>query len=223
MADWVYEDGLFADGSSENLFCTSSSRSACWAHRDLVLQDGSTQGCDSRCVVGAGYSPVGYRGAAAGDGHDSYAEVLGRAPGFQPYSFSWAAERDQLPACERAGDTCGWAGNPLLTPSGLRRAGTSHAVSPGRRPSFSVNVKGLISAAGRVRLTIHVGARLARVRVAARLRTRRVVLRVRRSSLYVFTATGRLAPGSWNVTIRYRRTLHSVTGPSSHMTVTVSG
>jgi hypothetical protein len=172
-------------------------------------------------VVGAAYSPFGYRAAAAGDGHDSYAEVLGRGGGSWPMSFTWSSELRQLPACERAGDTCPWAGSPLLTAAGLRSAGTAPAAAPSSRPRFAVSVSGQVSGSGRVSLTIKVGGRLAGVRAVAHLGATRVRLAVRRRSSFIFTAAGKLTPGRWNVTIRYRTSLTRTGGPVSRMVVTV--
>jgi hypothetical protein len=185
MADWIYEDGLFGDGSSQNLYCTPTSHSACWAHRDLLLQHGPAPACDSRCLVGAGYSPSGNRAAPTGYGRDSYAEIFASGGGARPMSFAWAAELSQLPACERAGDSCSWAGSPLLTAAGLRRAGggpgsgpsasvpsagQSFASAPSASPPsaspqsasppLGVHVQSLVGAGGRVSLAIRVGARL---------------------------------------------------------------
>lgn len=219
MADWVYEDGRFANGFTENLSCSASDESGCWQHRDILLHHGTSGSCGSRCAVGAGYSPYGYR-QAVDTGSDSYAEVFARTDdGAQ--TFSWAAERQLLPACEQSGNSCPWAGSPIETANGIvtvSGSGTgsgstsgsggstsgSGGVSTAARPWFSVGVSKHIIGTGHVTLRIHVGARLLGVRVLARDGVRRVRLHVRRRSRHWYRVTGRLSPGRWTVTIRYR-------------------
>ncbi|HET9094536.1 MAG TPA: hypothetical protein VFN36_05565 [Solirubrobacteraceae bacterium] len=116
VADWVYEDGRFADGFTENLSCSAAHPSSCWQHRDLLLHRGGPGPCGVRCAVGAAYSPTGYR-APTGAGRASYAAVYARRGGSE--TFTWTAERPLLPACERSRDTCAWTGRPLATGRGI--------------------------------------------------------------------------------------------------------
>ena len=124
VADWVYADGVFPDGSSQNLGCSLENPAGCWRHRDIVLHDSAAAACRSHCAVGAAYSPVGYRGGV-GVGHESYAEVFSIDGGGNrdQLVFTWAAERRWLPACERTGDSCGWAGSAFAGPRGITRLG----------------------------------------------------------------------------------------------------
>lgn len=117
--DWIYEDGRFRDGFSENLDCTATIGWGCWMHRDILLQDGAAR-CDSHCAVGAGFSPVGYRGGGALIGHESYAELLGPDARAGSLTFSWDSELIRLPACERDGDSCSWAGSPIVAGDSVR-------------------------------------------------------------------------------------------------------
>ncbi len=132
VADWMYEDGLFADGFTENLTCSAAHPSSCWQHRDLLLHRGGPGSCGVRCSVGAAFSPAGDR-RATGAGTDSYAAVFARGGGGAARggggaeTFTWAAELPRLPACERAGDTCAWRGRPLATASGLVTVGVSRS------------------------------------------------------------------------------------------------
>ena len=220
VADWIYEDGLFANGFAENLNCSTSTPSGCWQHRDILLHDSASSSCGKLCAVGAGYSPSGYTGAvSAGTGSDSYAEVFARG-GSGSETFSWAAELGQLPACEQAGDTCTWTGSPVATTSGIERAvGTVAPTST--KPWFSTSVTSQMTGRGRVRLRIHVGIRLVAVGVVALQDSRRVTLRVRRLSHHWYSAAGRLPAGTWTVRIRYYTTRTSRRRPTSQMQVTV--
>lgn len=119
VADWIYEDGLFRDGTSENLNCSASDPAGCWTHRDVLLQYGHST-CGSHCAVGAAFSPGGYRSGEIAVGTESYAEILGRDGAAQAPSFTWASELPALPSCERHGDTCPWTGSPILAGNGLR-------------------------------------------------------------------------------------------------------
>lgn len=206
VADWIYEDGLFASGVAENLNCSSSRPAGCWQHRDIVLHDGGSGSCGKRCAVGAGYSPSGYSGAiTAGTGSDSYAEVFAAAGG-GAQTFSWAAELKQLPVCERAsGDSCAWSGSPVATTSGIKTVSGVRTRPPASvRPWFATAISTRLGSGGRVALRIHVGIRLLGVAVVARAGGRHVSLRVHRLSRHWYAATGRLAAGRWTLRIRYR-------------------
>lgn len=227
MADWIYEDGLFASGFTENLNCSASTPSGCWQHRDILLHDGVSGSCGVRCAVGAGYSPSGYSGATtAGTGHDSYAEVFTRGGGTD--TFSWAAELKQLPACEQTGDTCAWSGSPVATTSGIRTIGTARTNAPRTnapittRPWFSTSVTSRLTARNHFSLRIHVGIRLFRVSVVAHRRRRQIRLRVRRLGRHWYTASGRLPVGTWTVRIRYRATRRSHRRATSHLQVRIA-
>lgn len=228
VADWIYEDGRFADGAAENLNCTAATPSGCWQHRDILLHDDGSGLCGTQCAVGAGYSPSGYSGAAVtGSGSDSYAEVFGRETGGSE-TFSWAGELSQLPQCERAGDSCTWAGRPLATASGIRTVGPSSKNAPTSahaatnvKPWFATSVSSLLGARGRFGLTIRVGVRLRRVTVFAHQHGRAIRLRVRRLSRFTYRVTGRLRAGRWTVRIRYWTRRTGWRRPTSALQVTV--
>jgi len=221
VADWIYEDGFFTDGFAENLNCTAATPSGCWQHRDILLHDSNSSPCGTRCDVGAGYSPNGYGGAAsAGTGSDSYAEVFAaRASGTE--TFSWAAEKPQLPSCEQAGDTCSWAGRPVATTSGIKTSGTVLPHTPtNTRPWFATSVSSAFSGRALI-LHIHVGIRLRGVTVLAHQGSALVAMHVRRLSNFTYTAAGRLSAGTWTVRIRYWLPRTGWRRPTSAMRVTV--
>jgi hypothetical protein len=212
MADWVYADGVFPNGSSQNLGCSASASAGCWSHRDIVLHDTAATACHSRCALGAAFSANGFsRGGAKR--HESYAEIFGTGGGNNrdPLDFTWSSEQQLLPACEQGGDNCSWAGIKIATASGLETAsqGSSQA---GRadRPSFAVQLTSHVSRSGRVSLVIRTGVRLLGVSVVARAAGHHVALHVRRRSKFMFRATGTLTPGRWTLTISYRRTRHGL-------------
>jgi hypothetical protein len=225
-ADWVYADGVFPDGSSQNLGCSSSTTSGCWSHRDTVLHDSAAAACDSRCAVGAAFSATGFSAGEA-DRHESYAEIFGSGGGnnADPLDFTWAAEQQQLPSCERTSDSCSWAGIKVVTASGIKtaRTGSSQASeSTGdSQPSFAVHVSSHVGRSGRVSLLIRTGVRLLGVNVVARLGAHHVTLRARRRSKYVFRATGTLTAGHWTATIRYRQAHGHGLRPMSKLRLTV--
>jgi hypothetical protein len=68
---------------------------------------------------------------------------------------------------------------------------------------------------GRVTLLIRPVVRLVGVTVVARLGGQQRRLRVRRSSRYLFQATGTLTSGAWTVTIRYRTSHRAGYQPAS--------
>ena len=121
MVGWIYDDGYFLDHTTQNIACSRTTPSGCWGHRDAVLHDSAATACGHRCAVGAGYSADGFSASGAGTRHESYAEVFGveAANNPDPLIFRWAAELPQLPACERAGDSCSWSGRPLQTARGV--------------------------------------------------------------------------------------------------------
>jgi hypothetical protein len=221
MADWIYEDGFFPDGSAENLNCTASTPSGCWQHRDILLHDGGSSPCGARCAVGAGYSPSGYGGAStAGTGSDSYAEVFAQHPSGAE-TFSWAAETAQLPPCEQNGDTCSWVGRPIATTSGIRTIGTVLPHAPrNSRPWFTTAVSSALGGRTLI-LHIHVGIRLRRVTVLAHQGSALVAMRVRRLSPRSYAATGKLGTGTWTVRIRYWLPRAGWRRPTSAMRVTI--
>lgn len=208
MADWIYEDGLFADGfATENLTCSATATADCWQHRDILLHDGDAGSCGARCALGAGYSPSGYSRAAA-TGTDSYAEVVARSDsGAQ--TFTWASELARLPLCEQAGDTCTWTGSPVATAAGIVTMGGTRATakptlrSPSK-PWFALHVSCRLSGRGQVSLSIHAAIRLFGVRAVARRARTQKELQVSGSSASGYTATGRLPAGRWTITIVYR-------------------
>lgn len=228
IADWIYEDGLFASGPAENLNCTSATPSGCWQHRDILLHDGSSGLCGNRCAVGAGYSPSGYGDAAAtGTGSDSYAEVFARAASGSE-TFTWAAELAQLPRCERAGNACTWAGAPVATTSGIHTVGpASKHVPANTRPWFATSVRTRMGHRAGVDRRIHlglrirVGIRLRRVTVLAHRGRARIALHVRRLSRFSYSITGRLPAGRWTLRIRYWTLRRGWRRPTSALRVTV--
>jgi hypothetical protein len=46
--EWVYTDGIFADGSSGDSDCNASSPRRCWGHRDALLNDSDLWSCQLR-------------------------------------------------------------------------------------------------------------------------------------------------------------------------------
>jgi hypothetical protein len=203
--DWVYDDALFPDHSSRTLGCSPGVTSGCWGHRDAILRDTAATACGHRCAVGTGYSPNGFASTGSGQGHESYAAVFGIDGGDNPdpLMFRWASELRWLPACERAGDSCSWAGQPLVTASGTLdvrglRQGTSLV-----RPWFPVSTSGVASSNGSVTLSIAVGLSLSSLAVTATQGARRVSLHVSGLAGERFEATGRLAGGYWTLSIRY--------------------
>jgi hypothetical protein len=220
VADWVYADGVFPDGTAENLGCSLLHLSGCWTHRDILLHDTAATACGSRCAVGAGYSASGYAAGSGNFGRGSYTEIFGLhgAGNPDPLIFTWAAELKQLPACELVGDSCSWAGIPIATTAGIQKvSGTSAATSPW----FPVRIRRHLSGTGQVTLRIHPVVSLVGVSVVARLGGRQRRLRVTRSSQYVFNATGMLTPGIWTVTIRYRTSHRPGYRPASVMQLSV--
>ncbi len=223
ISDWVYADGVFADGASENLGCSPQHRSGCWSHRDIILHDSARTACPAGCVLGAGYSQDGYGPGGPGGAsyaHQSFAEVFalaGHSSGV-PLVFSWAAEQLQLPACERGGDRCSWDGIPVATFSGIHKPG---GWSPTAEPWFPVSLHTRAARSGRVAVVIRTGVRLVGVGVVARSGSRLRVLRVRRQALYRFSASGRLAPGRWRLLIRYRMSWRRGYRPLSTLTLVV--
>jgi hypothetical protein len=221
VADWMYGDGIFPNGTSENLDCSANHIAGCWSHRDILLHDTSAAACGSRCAVGAAYSAAGFAGGTGGGfGHASYAEIFSvyGANNPDPLMFTWAAERKQLPACELVGDSCSWAGIPIATAAGIRKVGNASAATS---PWFSVRIQTRHGAAGQVSLLIHPVVRLVGVSVVARLGGQQRRLTVRRSPHYGYSATATLTPGVWTVTIRYRMSRRPGYRPASVMQVTV--
>lgn len=218
MLGLVYNDGLYRDGSSQDIGCSPSAMSTCWGHRLIELHDTAAISCETLCAVGAAYNPKGF------DGHESYAEVFGAYGGDNqdPLTFLWLAELRWLPACERSGDTCGWRNRPLLTPKGFTHIhGFARGVSPPIRPWFHVGVGGHVSGAGVVDLSVVVSQRLTGITAVATRGREHRSLRVERVSAYSFTVGGVLAPGRWIVTIRYRTPRVYGADPSSQLHVTV--
>jgi hypothetical protein len=217
MADWIYADGVFPDGTSQNLGCPTATGAGCWSHRDIVLHDTTDTACGSRCAVGAAFSANGFS-AGVVDKRESYAEIFaidGR-DNTDPLEFTWSSEQGQLPACERSGDSCSWAGIKVATVSGIRnvRGGSSQSSRTGSNqddgPAFAVHFSSHVSRSGRVSLLIRTGVRVLGVSVNARSGARHVRLRVRRRSKLRFRATGTLKPGRWTLMIRYQRTRRGV-------------
>ena len=222
VADWVYADGVFPDGTAENLVCSLQDTAGCWTHRDTLLHDTAASACGSRCAVGAAYSASGFAAGSGSFGRSSYAEIFGLhgAGNPDPLMFTWAAERRQLPACELVGDSCSWAGIPIATAAGIRKAGGTAAATS---PWFSVGIQRELGARGRVTLLIRPVVRLVGVSVLARLGGRQRRLQVSRGSRYLFQAAGTLTPGAWTVTIRYRTSRRPGYQPASVIQLTVPG
>jgi hypothetical protein len=223
MADWVYADGVFPNGDTQNLGCTSSDHSRCWSHRDAVLHDTASAACASRCAMGAGFSAGGYAAGELGR-RESYTEIFGvdGANNQDPLDFTWAAERQQLPSCERGGDSCSWIGLPVATASGIRDVHNGNRSTTGSsQPLFGVHLSSRVSRGGQVTLLIHTGVRLLGVSAVARLGSHRVALRARRRTKYLYRATGTLSRGRWTVTIRYRQTRARRVRPTSKLRLTV--
>jgi hypothetical protein len=228
MADWVYADGVFLDGSSQNLGCSQSSTSGCWSHRDIVLHDSAATACGSRCAVGAAFSATGFSAGSAGR-QESYAEIFGidGRNNSDPLAFTWSTEQKLLPICEQTGDSCSWARIKVVTASGIEdaRGGSQPSQTgssqSGDAPSFAVHFSSHVSRSGHVRLLIRTGVRLLGVSVSARYGSHKVRLGVRRRSKLLFEASGTLTPGRWVLTIRYRRARGHGVQPVSERRVTV--
>jgi hypothetical protein len=223
MADWVYADGIFRDGASENLGCSLRDRAGCWSHRDIILHDRRTMACGSRCMLGAGFAEGGYGAGVSGYGRQSFAEVFaGRGRG--PLVFSWATERSQLPACERRGDSCPWVGVPVASANGIHE--TRGRVTP-TQPWFPVGVRSHVWPRGTLTIVVRASVRLVGVSAVASLRAvgrgpqLRRRLTVRRTGTYRFRLSGRLRPGRWRVSIRYRMTRRRGYRPQSVLMLTV--
>lgn len=218
VSDWVYADGVFPDGSSENLDCSAHHGAGCWSHRDVLLHDSAAAACGSHCAVGAGFSAGGFAAGGARFGHQSFAEVFGLndANNPDPLVFTWAAERRQLPACELVGDSCSWAGIPIATAAGIRRVGGA-----ARSPWFSVGIHSHATSSGQASLTIRPVVRLVGVSVSAQQHGQRRSLIVAGKSPYRYVATGVLTPGVWTITIRYRVSRGPGYQPASVVRLTV--
>jgi hypothetical protein len=203
--DWVYDDALFPDHSSLTIGCSLASSTGCWGHRDAILRDGADTACESRCAVGAGYSPTGFANTGSSQGHESYAAVfgVGAADNRDPLVFRWTSELPWLPACERAADTCSWAGQPLITASGTFNVRGLRQGASLVRPWFPVSTSGVSSSNGSVALSISAALRLSTVTVTATQGARRVALHVSGRAGERFEATAKLGSGSWTVSIRY--------------------
>jgi hypothetical protein len=221
--EWIYADGLFPDDSSTNGDCSESATSGCWGHRDVLLHDTAATSCEKRCAIGAGYSPDGFIAAGSGSSHESYAEVIGVGGGNNPdpLMFRWSSELQYLPACERAGDTCGWNGRPLVTAKGFLnvRGGASPLV----QPWFPVALHWDASGSGAVSVSVSVGTSVAGLNVVAVRGGDKVTLSVRKLSTADFVASGRIAAGHWTVTITYRTAPGHGPSPSTVVGVTVPG
>lgn len=217
---WVYDDALFPDRTSRTLGCVPGSTSGCWGHRDAILRDTAATACERRCAVGAGYSPDGFSGNGASRGHESYAAVFGVDAGDNPdpLMFTWASELAQLPACERVGDRCRWAGQPLITAHGTFNVRGLRQGASLVRPWFPVAMRGVASSDGSVRLSIAVGLSLSTVAVTATQGARHVALHVSGRGER-FEASGRLWSGRWTLGIRY--VTPAIDGPRPSSTGTV--
>lgn len=221
--DWVYDDALFPDGTSRTLGCTQTSSSGCWGHRDVILRDSAATACGRRCAVGAGYSPTGFAGAGPGRGQESYAAVFGVDAGDNPdpLVFRWAAELPWLPACERAGDSCPWTGQPLITARGTFNVRGLRQGASLVRPWFPVRFHGVVGSDGSIAVFFAVGLRLSTISVTAQQGARRVALHVSRRGPERFGASGRLGSGRWTLSIGYGTPAIDGPRPSSTTTVRV--
>jgi hypothetical protein len=226
MVGWIYDDALFPDGSSSNIDCSADATAGCWGHRDAVLHDTAASSCGRRCAIGAGYSPDGFAGAGSGSAHESYAEVfgIGGANNPDPLVFRWTSELQYLPACEHAGDSCGWSGRPLVSASGfLNIRGVAPGASAPVSPWFPVAVHLETNSSGEISVSVAVRASVTTVDVTARRGSDDVTLRVRQLSSDNFVASGRLSAGRWTVTILYRIASDHGPSPSTIVPVNVPG
>ncbi|MDE3131480.1 MAG: hypothetical protein KGL16_10030 [Acidobacteriota bacterium] len=221
---WVYDDGYFPDHTTQNIACSRVSPTGCWGHRQAILRDSAAAACGRRCAVGAGYSATGFGAGGQDRGQESYAAVfgIGAANNPDPLVFSWVSELPQLPACERVGDTCSWAGRPLLTAAGAVNVRGLPRGASLIAPWFPVSSRWSASGTGAVSLSIAVGlSSLRTVTVTATQGTQQVALGVTRSGSAQFLATGRLAAGRWTVTIRYETPALDGPRPQSQETVQI--
>jgi hypothetical protein len=223
MVGWIYDDAYFPDHSTQNIACSSSSPSGCWGHRDAILRDTDTTACEQRCAIGTGYSADGFAATGPGQGRESYAEVFGVDAGDNPdrLMFRWTSELRQLPACERAGDSCSWEHRPLVTAVGAMnvRGLPQHASLV--EPWFPVHMYWDASSDGAVSLSIEVGLSLGGVTVTATQGAREVPLRVSRRSGEELVAMGQLARGQWLLRIGYGTPAVDGPAPSSTQTLRV--
>ncbi len=219
---WVYDDGIYPDGTTQNISCSRASPSECWGHRYAILRDTAATACGNRCAVGAGYSPDGLSAAAPRQNRESYAEVFGihAANNPDPLVFRWSSELPQLPACERTGDTCSWNGRPLWTASGaLNVRGVARRASL-VRPWFSVSTSWSSDADGAVTLSVSTGLALPMIAVTAAQSGHRVALHVTKQGGGQFVAGAQLTSGHWALMIQYRTP--PVDGPQASTTENVA-
>ncbi len=219
---WIYDDGLYPDGTTHNISCSRTASSGCWGHRDAILRDSAKTACGRRCAIGAAFSDNGFSGAASGQGRESYAEVfgIGAANNRDPLIFRWATELPQLPVCERKGDTCSWTGRPLWTASGAVNVSGLASGASLVKPWFPVSTNWTSSGSGAVTLSVSVGIALPTLTVAAAQGASHVALHVTKQGADQFVAAGQLASGSWTVTIHYGTP--TIDGPQASSTETVT-
>jgi hypothetical protein len=219
---WIYDDGTYPDGTTENIACSQASASGCWGHRDAILRDTAATACGSRCAVGAGYSPGGLSASEATQNRESYAEVFGihAANNPDPLVFRWASELPRLPACERTGDSCSWNARPLWTTTGAVNVRGVVRGSSLVRPWFSVSTNWSSNSDGAVTLSVATGLALPTIAVTATQSGHRVALQVTRQGSGQFVAAGQLSSGRWSLTIQYGTP--SVDGPRASTTENVA-
>jgi len=105
---WVYDDGL----GSFNIACSRQDRQGCWGHRDSILTHGIQDACNFACPMGAAYAADDPGKLSPDYTLDVPAEFDGNNG--VPQYFTWARDVvPYLPACERSGDSCSWAGQPI--------------------------------------------------------------------------------------------------------------
>ncbi len=219
---WIYDDGLYPDGTTHNIACSRTSSSGCWGHRDAILRDRAATACGSRCVVGAGFSANGFSGAGSGQGRESYAEVFGIGAANNPDRpmFRWTTELRQLPACERKGDSCSWTGRPLWTAAGAVNVSGLASGASLVKPWFPVSTSWTSTDSGAITLSVASGVTLPTLTVTAAQGSIHVTLHVTKQGGDQFVATAALASGNWTVTIRYGTP--AIDGPQASSTQTVT-
>ncbi|MGH2874337.1 MAG: hypothetical protein ACRDL5_17995 [Solirubrobacteraceae bacterium] len=185
---WMYQDGLSRNGTSNNLDCHPGDRSGCWGHRDIILNTEPFLACQLVCAIGAATAPA----SSSSPGGDTEA-FPSAGDNADPLVFTWFSELAHLPACERAGDSCSWNGQPIVTSAPLR----------GKR--LAVKVSKIHRSHDRITFTVRFTEGRGRIQVTGILGRQTVKLtNIRRTSRATFHVTARLRPGRWKLTISIR-------------------
>ncbi|MDA8101894.1 MAG: hypothetical protein M0Z34_02890 [Nitrospiraceae bacterium] len=106
--DWMYSDGLNANGTSINLSCSTTNTSGCWQHRDAILYQSSSN------LDAGGAVALNAAGYFASYCTDIVADTQLPTSG---YAFTWSQElSDFLTSAGDAGSYGSMSGFPLNQP-----------------------------------------------------------------------------------------------------------